>query len=699
MTRSPRGPVVGAALLGSVLALAGCPLLFSFNRDADIVAGTIRGQTFRSDVGAEDAVASFVRVNTVGAGRDQFSDSTGTFAVRGLSVGNWVLRLRDDRDGNGWPERTMTVATRLVAWGPPLHVRYEDQDVVEAPFLEGTEADVPFVEGPREPIGIDLGGVRLEATFPVKGSVLVGSAQLPPVDVGVHGRVYVVRDACFVPGTEDQPPPVAVIDNATCPVDVAVGVDAVQLGAEAWAPVDANGDFAFPAISSGTFTLVPMLFAQPELGDTVQEPIAIGTPVTLDGAPPDEGVQFEVGVLGMPATSADAPIVVATRDAEIVISPNPLYLLTDEAVGAGGYVMQTLTDRRAPPCLPFVPDDALPGYVDTLIAPLSDPVRDGDRIAVRTELRQGAFDLKVCIPSLGEGELFDVVVLPTDGRLLVLGPVLLVDPEAVDDTDRDGDGLPGLPSLDGLSGEAYDEVRDLWQQCAACASPEAYLVNDGPATCEVDLDNDGDPETVDCDDDGDGQPDVTESPRCVVGQRGPDYDGDGLCGSEDGFPYCPYNTPELCLSSTEVVVTTTFSPPLLDPPCAPEVQESLGDRFCEAVGVEQDGCERFSMICQPTYLLRAACLVDDDCESGLCRFGRCYENQCDPDNDTCGGQAVCVAPEHPRRGLRLLPRRPRRRGRALCGQQPVPAGACVHRDLLGDRAARADAARRLPARR
>ncbi len=148
------------------------------------------------------------------------------------------------------------------------------------------------------------------------------------------------------------------------------------------------------------------------------------------------------------------------------------------------------------------------------------------------EAPTGVWDVHVTVLQDGTETLHGLLqsqAVAAGAEVLEWGAVPLADLDpCVDQEDRDGDGVEGLPPFD------LDPTS--WSACAAECIAD---IGTGAATavCEA-L---GRP--IDCDDDGDGQADVTE-PACLGTCRGSDFDGDQLCEPVDPFPRCASNDPD-----------------------------------------------------------------------------------------------------------------------------------------------------------
>ena len=477
-------------ILVSVSFLGGCSLLFDFDRDADIAAGDIVGDLVRAD---RSEPASFARVTAQGVGSLRRADDEGGFRVAGLAPGPWVLQVHDDEDGDGWPERTRNVATRLKV---ALH------------------ADNLFDEEERLQ-GVSLGEVDLDGTLSVSGKLLVvpigGGQAVPPASSGVIGRLIVTREV-EAPAEEDGL------------------VEVLALGAEAQTSADGAGDFVFTGIGSGTFVVLPVVFQNPGFG--LGPVLSVGEPIVVDAFAGDDVQLTDIVIedaFGPPP---------GVRPVQLTLSPQP-------EPGAL-YILVTPPGVPPPPCGGAAPQPPLqPPFDQTQVV-----VVDAETDTIQFDASLGVFDFTVCVDDL-QADLFEQTIAPPIDAVLNLGAALLreqglnlcereIDGETV--LDCDGDGQKGLPVIFGDG----DPNIALWQSCIG-ACRDAFGAELGDVECVV-----GD-ETFDCDDDGDGQPDVTETQACYGLGRGTDLDGDTLCSGTDPFPQCTANDPAICVSGNEDV--------------------------------------------------------------------------------------------------------------------------------------------------
>jgi hypothetical protein len=619
-----RASIVVVSILMSALA-GGC--WYSFEREADVPTGVITGRATRADAPGQSA--AYATVEPIGFGVIRRANSQGGFNVTGLAPGDWLLRLGDDVDGNGWPERTQVVAARVGTWSPPL---------------------LGVVEGilPDEVVGISLGDVPLEGTVALKGNIEVDTdfGTVAPAQAGLLGRVYVVRDACFV--LDDTV--VADTTGAVCPpLGDASDVERLTQNAEAVSSVDASGVYAFEGVAPGRFFVVAALYRWERLTSEVGELLALSPPIEIEGSPQDV---LSPGT-DVPAITFDGvPLEPVDTEREIVVDVGVEFipdLIGIDPFGENPAVYATFgpPGKPLPPCLSEVPDRPIAGFFGGAVRAAEVLETSPDRYAFSTFAPVGAWDIKVCSPA-GEGILTGVVVLeaPTaEAPPVRLGPVRLFinDPCASPiGRDCDGDGLPGLLPLDPLA-ENADTIRNEWTSCVdECVG--AIGTEGQEAVCTLDRGE------IDCDDDGDGQPDVTEDPACYGPGLGTDLDGDGLCAGEDPFPRCAANTPEQCDADTNEIKGAPSS--IFDTPICPVLASTAPDLPCAGGGDPgfAEGCTRFGMACDYAANGEIECTDDSDCREGVehCRFQKCIPRcECPTDAgffdcDICGDGEVCV---------------------------------------------------------
>ena len=187
--------------------MSGC--FFSFDRANDLEPGDVQGVA----VNEAGEVVGFAAVKVEGSSRVTRADAEGRFKIRGLPAGVWVIRLAQDADGDGRPERAVVRAVRLA------QVEHEGG---------------LFEDGDVKVSAIDLGPVELSPVASATGTVrLPGGQDLPP---GQNARVSVFRRL------------------STDSVDVGGGQDGAReetLSEEYAVGTGAGGVFEIPALASG----------------------------------------------------------------------------------------------------------------------------------------------------------------------------------------------------------------------------------------------------------------------------------------------------------------------------------------------------------------------------------------------------------------------------------------------------------------
>jgi predicted outer membrane repeat protein len=363
-------------------------------------------------------------------------------------------------------------------------------------------ADGLFGTGAAELTWVAMGDVTLDAVVEARGIVTRGG-------IGVGGaRVYVW-------GRREVP-------AATVGDGVQVDSLTIDTPAEAWTTTDADGEFRFPALAAGELT-----FAAFFDGDTANADTA-SVPVTLDAAS------------GSSITPSDLTLSLETppneRDVQLELSPVP-----------DGELEVRLEREGVPP--------AQLGPEDIFTTSIADASRS---VSFRAPIGSWKVTVTDGVRSVAQS----LYVSPMPGPALVTWRLTLSesDPCTRDDLrDCDGDGLQGLPPLEGWSD---DEAESTWLPCAATCGALFGSALAG-AACEVGG------ETYDCDDDGDGQPDVTEHYDCYGLFAGDDRDGDGACSTDDPFPQCAENDashPECDADRADAFDPPPVRPELASPP-------------------------------------------------------------------------------------------------------------------------------------
>src|SRR5689334_4971829 len=95
-----------AVLVAIVVASSACN--YEFGRDIELKPGDISGRAVRVDDDGKPAPAA--QVVSLGNGVGRRTSADGRFVIRGLPAGTFSLRLFDDANRDGWPERTGAAA-------------------------------------------------------------------------------------------------------------------------------------------------------------------------------------------------------------------------------------------------------------------------------------------------------------------------------------------------------------------------------------------------------------------------------------------------------------------------------------------------------------------------------------------------------------------------------------------------------------
>lgn len=196
-----RGATAAFGLL--LLSTSGC--FYDLNRSDDVEPGEIRGQAIRED----GTAAAFADIDLEGSPLHTTAQADGRFSIRNVPEGTHRLFLREDQNGDGWPDRAKVVGFRIV-------------NVAKAAGLIGV--------GEAELSGVNFGQVTLDGVVRLRGNVVDADA------AAVAGaRVVVLHDEVGIAGAVDE----VVASNGEI---------------EARAGTDANGAFVVPGIAAGTFT-------------------------------------------------------------------------------------------------------------------------------------------------------------------------------------------------------------------------------------------------------------------------------------------------------------------------------------------------------------------------------------------------------------------------------------------------------------
>lgn len=472
------------ALVTGLLTSTGC--IFSYDREDDLSPGEVVGVALRAEEASQTAERSpYARVSTESETRRATSD--GTFVLGPLPAGGWTLRIEDDEDGDGWPDRATVLHARVTVLDHPTGLFNETESRLTT---------------------LDLGPVPLPGTFGLRGTVALHPALESIADVT---RVVAVRDLC--------PPPegaASAVEDMVCPaLDGPPPAGRIPLGVEAENAVDETGAFALKSLAAGSVQIVAFAHEVDQTG-------ALGRVVGLSRAAfvEREGAATEVEL-------AD-PIDVLPAD------PSARRVVRIQTVPpvVAATLVRVPASRAPPPCPDPVAEESV--FEEPFAYASAHPlVATGD--VVKASVPTGVWDLFVCADD-ARGDLFGQVLLPLlpDEEPPVLGPVVLRSgPTCGDPRDCDRDGRPGLPPLAGVVADAADE--GLWAECGPTCANESH-----PQECVT---SGG---TFDCDDDADGQPDVTEGRACYGPGLGTDYDADDLCSGADPWPWCAANNEQAC---------------------------------------------------------------------------------------------------------------------------------------------------------
>jgi uncharacterized delta-60 repeat protein len=480
--------LVAAALFASCF--------YRLDRFSDLKPGDITGAAVRPD--QELAPAPFALLTSLGTRLVRRASAEGRFAFHGLPPGAYAVRLVDDADGDGWPNRVGFVAARLV-------------------------------DGERGTTFVDVGAVKVEGTMSVDGSVVVAGGDA--ASEGLVARVFVARDLC-VSFTSFVGEPVSCDDAAGGAGDALI--DRLQTGAEAETSVDGDGKFRFLGVGPGDVHVVAAVYDESDVSDgsgALGALRAMSSIVVVSGGPDDPVVLSEPIVVDV-----TAPL--GTRTVQLTTSP-PLTATSYVVLRAPGAPSIACAD--SPPAPTEEGDVVLNG--DALP---SGAASASDANAVSIEVPVGVHDVHVCIDG-AHGVLRSQLAPPASPpppSPLFWGPVTALQGVECDvDGVRDCDG-DGVAGLDPPRGDRFDPSFAPWRDCAATCALELAR---GDGACET---REG---TRDCDDDGDGQANVSEPLACYGPGRGTDLDNDALCSVRDPFPQCAANVAALCEAGTNDV--------------------------------------------------------------------------------------------------------------------------------------------------
>ncbi len=255
------------AALAATAALCSCT--YRFQRTQDVQPGDVVGRALHADGGGD---AGFARITVDGANLVRRANNDGSFVIRGLSEGTWLLRFQEDQNGDGRLDRAGVRAVSLKSF--------------TAPGTTGAQLS-----------SVLLGNVPLGGVVTVSGSAARDDGA-PPSD---NARAFVVRGAADLSPEE--------LAGAS-PASLA-GTDGV---AEATSGVGPDGAFVLPDIAPGTFHLVAF-----DPGDG-EHPPAMSAPVAVTAA---AGGATDAGTVRLVPASGTRSVRVTTA-------------LTGETSGASG---------------------------------------------------------------------------------------------------------------------------------------------------------------------------------------------------------------------------------------------------------------------------------------------------------------------------------------------------------------------------
>jgi hypothetical protein len=562
MTRWP-GLFVLLALSSTVAALhlSGCG--FAFDRELKAGEGRIIGRAIRADLDEKPpAVGAQIRVYATPIARS--ADKDGKFTIGGLPAGDFILQIKDDADGDYWPERTYTVATRLDIEPHPSGLVSSDDPAITS---------------------VSVGTLQLDGVFSLAGAVTGDFDRTTHV-----ARLVVNRSACPM---EDG---LVMRDvEEDCSKDLN---EEIPISAEAVTAASADGSFSFHGLGSGTVFVHALLYEISTNADNPGAIVAALPPVAVKGTAGEhvslsETFDFPAGPL------PDLEL----RDVDVRVFPRP------EAEEV--FVVAGPPGAAFPPCEDVnLSLDGARGFRVYAHAGAA------DKFGIQA-LPVGEWDVLVCAGT-NRGVVYRQILPASGGDAPVpsWGPILLSDvPECLwsdgdtgDKRDCDGDGVQGLPPIFPQPENADDQIR--WNTCFAQCQ-DAFGEEGATITCQVGN------EVYDCDDDADGQADTTEHPRCYGVGRGTDFDGDGLCAGTDPWPQCWHNTAEDCVAGEDDLRTRdppqvgegiTAADCLFQLPPEPGV---VGQSFCGMTGAEDTG----NPLCGT---LRVSCGVPDGNQETQC---------------------------------------------------------------------------------
>lgn len=263
-------------LLSAALLLPAAACFFDFERGLELEPGDVAGRALRG----EDEGAPFAKVTVDGLAGPRRAGQDGAFVVSGLTAGGWLVRLADDDNGDGWPERaaTRSFAIEVISHSEGLFGQSE----------------------PRETF-VSLGDVALAGVVEARGRVVLDADDAPVVGA----KVYAYRTASL-PGAETA-------DGAVTPLEVDLGPEAVTTS-------DTDGRFRFPALPAGALSFVS--FHSNAAGTAFAS-----VPEVVEAAASDDIAEEQLVLRAAPAEG--------TRPAQIELTPAPTGLVRVDFVAPG----------------------------------------------------------------------------------------------------------------------------------------------------------------------------------------------------------------------------------------------------------------------------------------------------------------------------------------------------------------------------
>ena len=453
-----------------VACTVGC---FALDRVASLAPGSVVGRATRPDVDGSPG-AGFVRVSGVGSNLVRVGDAEGVFVVGDLGPGRLDLRLVDDVDGDGWPDR-------------------------------GRDVSVFVANDLGSALGaVDVGALALGGTFGLRGT------SAPVVDDSRVVRIYALRGRCAV-GTGDASG--SDLGDGACDDNV---LSRFEHGVDGEAAADDTGAWQLTRLVAGRIELVAVLYeknADGSLGAVVDVagPFAVnGTATDLNDPPRDANVTIAFD--------------------EVLPPPVDVQLSLSRPVAAAAFAVVSDVGTALPGC--DSARDAVDGIAGTFIVEIaagasgavaSVPVGAHTVLVCDGDTR-GVASSFVAVPTAST-TLWPIVMLDIDAC-----PFDPADPDpATRDCDRDDvDGIP-LATFEALRGacarECFPDASQPFDSLGAALGARTCTVDDVVYDCDDDSDGQADvTEPVSCigagrghDLDGDGLCSIVDSfPYCAA---------------------------------------------------------------------------------------------------------------------------------------------------------------------------------------